>query len=75
MVTAPANTGITAISKNAVINQVHTNMGMRSKVMPGARMFKIVAMMLIAPMIDEMPIKWMAKMGQDDKRQAVATLQ
>ena len=30
--------------------------------MPGARMFMIVAMMLIAPMIDEMPIKCTEKM-------------
>src|SRR3546814_12095976 len=30
--------------------------------MPGARMLSTVAMMLIAPMIELMPIMWMAKM-------------
>jgi hypothetical protein len=29
--------------------------------MPGARMLRMVAMMLIAPMIELMPIRWMAK--------------
>ena len=29
--------------------------------MPGARMFRIVTMMLIAPMIEEAPIRWTAK--------------
>ncbi len=56
MVTAPARTGITAISRNAVISQLHTNSGILSRSTPGARRFRIVAMMLIAPMIEEMPI-------------------
>ena len=29
--------------------------------MPGARMLWIVAMKLIAPMIDEMPVRWIRK--------------
>ncbi len=29
--------------------------------MPGARMFKMVAMMLIAPMMEDRPIRWMEK--------------
>ncbi len=57
IVTAPASTGITAISRNAVISQLHTNTGIFSRSTPGARMLRIVAMMLIAPMIDEMPIR------------------
>ncbi len=56
MVTAPARTGITAISRKAVISQVQTNSGILSRVMPGARMFRMVAITLIEPMIDEMPI-------------------
>ncbi|KAG1350470.1 hypothetical protein G6F61_014714 [Rhizopus arrhizus] len=44
MVMAPASTGITAMSR----------------VMPGARMFSTVAMMLIAPMIELMPATWIA---------------
>jgi hypothetical protein len=55
MVTAPASTGITAISRKAVISQVHTNSGIFIRVMPGARMFRTVAMMLMEPMIDDRP--------------------
>ena len=39
------------------MSHVHTNSGMRSSVMPGARMFRIVTMMLIAPMMEEIPIR------------------
>jgi len=62
MVTAPASTGITAISRNAVISQVQQKIGIFSRSMPGARMFNTVAMMLIAPMIELMPIMWIARM-------------
>ena len=55
IVTAPANTGSEAISKNAVITHVHTNRGIFISVIPGARMLNTVAIMLIAPMIDETP--------------------
>ena len=57
IVTAPASTGIAAMSRNAVMSQVHTNSGMRSSVISGARMLRMVTMMLIAPMMDEMPIR------------------
>ena len=57
MVTVPANTGITNTSKYAVINQVQTNNGIFIKVIPGARIFNIVVMILIAPMIDDAPNK------------------
>ena len=63
MVTAPANTGITRISRYAVISHVHTNSGILSSVMPGARRFMIVTMMLIDPMIDEAPARWIAKIA------------
>ncbi|MCY1173675.1 hypothetical protein D9M73_138420 [compost metagenome] len=62
MVTQPASTGITAISRNAVISQVQTNSGIFIRVMPGARRLRMVAMTLIAPMIELIPIRWMAKM-------------
>jgi hypothetical protein len=61
MVIAAASTGITATSRNAVISQVHTNSGIFISVIPGARMLRMVVMMLIAPMIDEMPRIWMAR--------------
>jgi hypothetical protein len=55
IVTAPASTGIAATSRYAVISQVHTKSGMRISVIPGARMLRIVVMMLIEPMIELMP--------------------
>ena len=62
MVTAPASTGITAMSRKAVINHDHEKIGIFSRSMPGARILRMVAMMLIAPMIELMPIMWMARM-------------
>ena len=53
MVTAPASTGIAAISKKAVITHVQIKSGIFISVMPGARMFIMVAIMLMAPRIDE----------------------
>ena len=61
IVTAPASTGIAAISRNAVMIQVHTNIGSLKKVMPGARMLNTVVITLIAPITDETPIRWIAK--------------
>src|SRR6202158_227775 len=63
MVTAPASTGITAISREAVISQVHTNSGMSNSVIPGARMFTMVTMTLMAPRIEEAPIRWIEKIS------------
>ncbi len=63
MVIAPASTGITAISRYAVISHVQQNIGIFISVMPGARMFRMVTMMLIAPMIDEAPMMCTAKIA------------
>src|SRR5690606_31774373 len=54
--TAPASTGMTAISKKAVISQLHTNMGIFIRPMPGARRLNTVTITLMAPMIEEMPM-------------------
>ena len=61
IVTAPASTGITAISRYAVISHVHTKSGIFIIVIPGARMFRMVVMMLIEPMIDDAPMMCTAK--------------
>ena len=37
---------------------VHTNSGRRPQLMPGARMLAIVAKKLIAPSIDDSPVRW-----------------
>ena len=57
MVTAPASTGMDAIRRKAVMIQVQTNSGSFMKVMPGARILNTVAMIFIAPMIEEIPRK------------------
>jgi hypothetical protein len=55
MVTAPASTGIVAISRKAVISQPQAKSGSFIIVMPGARRLKMVTMMLIEPRIEETP--------------------
>ena len=44
------------------MSHVQTNSGIFMYVMPGARMFMTVAMMLIEPMMDDTPKMWIAKM-------------
>src|SRR5690606_40200501 len=61
IVTAPASTGIAMIIRYAVMSHVHANIGIFISAMPGARMFMIVTMMLIAAMIDDSPSKCTAK--------------
>ena len=45
-----------------MISQVQQNIGIFISVMPGARMLRMVTMMLIEPMIDEAPMMCIAKM-------------
>src|SRR5690348_13392320 len=52
---------MTAMSRYAVMSQVHTNSGSFISVIPGARMLRMVVMMLIEPMIDDAPMMWTAK--------------
>jgi hypothetical protein len=56
-VIAPANTGNDNKSNQAVIQTAQTNNGVRFAVIPGARIFVIVTIKLIAPRIDETPAK------------------
>src|SRR5690554_5187129 len=67
MVMAPASTGITPMMRKPVISQAQANMGIFISDMPGARMLSTVAMTLMAPMMDEIPIKWTEKItnGKD----------
>ena len=62
--TAPASTGITAISRYAVMSQVQTKSGIFISVMPGARMLRMVVTMLIDPMIEDAPMMCSAKMAR-----------
>ena len=53
-----AGTAKSTISENTSID--HTKIGIRLKVIPGARNLKIVTMKLIAPTVVEMPTKTIA---------------
>src|SRR5207237_1092549 len=57
MVMAPASTGSDSSSRNTVTSTDHTNSGILCRVMPGARMLKMVVMKLIEPRIDEAPAR------------------
>jgi len=57
IVIAPAKTGNDSNSKKAVINTAQTNKGVLLADIPGARIFVIVTIKLIAPSIDETPAK------------------
>lgn len=46
-----------------MISQVQQNSGIFIRVMPGARMLRMVTTMLIAPMMELMPMMWMAKIA------------
>src|SRR5229473_1678316 len=64
MVMAPASTGSDSSSRNTVTRIDHTNSGILCRVMPGARMLKIVVMKLMAPRIEEAPARWIDKMAK-----------
>ena len=53
----PASTGSDSSSRKTVTRIDHTNSGILCRVMPGARMLKIVVMKLIDPRIDETPAR------------------
>jgi hypothetical protein len=57
IVIAPAKTGSERRSKKAVIKTAQTNRGVLLAVIPGALIFVIVTIKLIAPKIDETPAK------------------
>ena len=57
MVMAPASTGSDSSSRNTVTRIDHTNSGILCRVMPGARMLKMVVMKLMAPRIEEAPAR------------------
>ena len=56
-----------------MISQVQTNSGIFSSVMPGARMLRMVTTILMAPVIDEMPIKWTAKIRKGNASPVCST--
>ena len=63
MVIAPASTGTASSSRKAVIRIAQGKSGILNKVMPGARILKMVTMKLIAPRIEEIPAKCSEKIA------------
>ena len=57
MVIAPASTGSASSSRKTVTRIDQTNNGILCRVMPGARMMKMVVMKLIAPRIELAPAR------------------
>ena len=64
IVTAPANTGSDNNNRIDVTNTDHTNRGSLCRLIPGARMFRIVVMKFIAPRSDDTPDKWRLKIAK-----------
>ena len=64
MVIAPAKTGKDNRINQEVTKIDHENNGTLNNVMPGARMFRNVVIMLIAPRMDEAPETWTAKIAR-----------
>src|ERR1700681_2151577 len=64
MVIAPASTGSASSSRNTVTRIDQTNSGILCKVMPGARILKIVVMKLMAPRIEEAPARWIDRIAK-----------
>ena len=61
---APASTGSDSSSRKAVTRTDQTNSGILCRVMPGARMLKMVVMKLMAPRIEEAPARCSDRMAK-----------
>jgi hypothetical protein len=64
MVIAPARTGKESKRRMAVINTDQTKRGIRSIVIPLARILIVVVIKFTAPRIEETPAKWSEKMAK-----------
>ena len=57
MIRALVMTGVAMSTRTLVTSMVQTMIGMRNRVMPGARILKIVTRKLMAPRIELVPIR------------------
>jgi len=64
IVIPPASTGTDNNKRKAVTKMDQTNSGIRLKVMPPIRIFRIVEIKLIAPNIEEIPAKCRLKIAK-----------
>ena len=62
MVSAPASTGMASSRRKLVTSIDQTKSGILWNVMPGARMLKMVVIILIAPRMDAAPATCSARM-------------
>ena len=60
MIRALVMTGVAIRTRTEVVRTVQTRIGIRNRVIPGARILKIVTRKLIAPRIELVPIRTMA---------------
>ena len=64
MVIAPARTGKERTKRTEVIKTDQRKSGMRNKVIPFGRIFRIVTIILIDPIIDDAPARCMLKIAK-----------
>ncbi len=57
MISPAVSTGVASRMRVMVTSTVHTKIGIRKRVIPGARILKIVAMKLIDPRIEAVPTR------------------
>lgn len=72
IVIAPAKTGSLRSSRIAVRNTDQTNKGIRSSVIPVARILITVVIKLTAPRIEETPARWSEKIPKSTEAPAWA---
>jgi len=63
-VIAPASTGSERTRRTEVISTDQRNSGIRNKVIPFGRIFRIVTIMLIEPIIEEAPAKCILRIAK-----------
>lgn len=63
MVIAPTNTGTTVISRYAMISYVQQNIGIFVSVIPGACILRMVTTVLVAPIVGDASMVWIAKIA------------
>ena len=74
MVITPAKTGNDNNNNHAVTKIDQANSGTLCRVMPGARIFRNVVIILIDPKIELAPDTWMAKIAKSTARDTATSL-
>src|SRR5258707_178565 len=80
MISALVRTGVAITTRTLVTRTVQTRIGIRNRVIPGARILKIVTRKLIPPRIELVPISstamihrsWLGQVGPDGQGEQAA---